>query len=190
MLARCQWKSFQPSLFEMTFVWWWFDLTGHLERAVFIVVTKKYCFAMKQILLHSCFPSPTSTCITDLSWRGTNRWYLYRKQRLEFEEKQAPEIACCLQAKSFEVVMSLLISASPLLPLQCYEQNPITLGSHYVRCYTNAQKGIKKQEKSFLFFFFLLFSAISCCPLDAFRIAYGFVVAYIQKFGSPSFLTV
>lgn len=86
---------------------------------------------------------------------------MYRKQRLEFEEKQAPEIVHCLEAKPFEVIMSLLNSVSLLLLLECHGQSLITSGSHYIRYYTNAQKGIKKQEKNSLFsppfFFFFCF---------------------------------
>lgn len=68
---------------------------------------------------------------------------MHRKQRLEFEEKQAPDTVHCLEVKPFQFIMSLLILVSLLLLLQCHGQSPITSGSHNVRCYTNAQKGIK-----------------------------------------------
>jgi len=42
---------------------------------------------------------------------------LYRKQRLGFEETQAPEFVHCLEAKPFEVIMNLVISVSLLLLL-------------------------------------------------------------------------
>lgn len=75
--------------------------------------------------------------------------------------------------------MSSLISASLLLLLQCHGQSPVTSRSHYVRYCMNVQNGIKKQEK-----IFFLLSGVECCPPDSFKIAYGFVVAYIQKLNS------
>lgn len=72
---------------------------------------------------------------------------MYRKQRLELEEKQPSGIVHSLEVKPFQFIMSLLISVSLtvslLLLLQCNGQSPITSGTHNVRYYSNEQTGIK-----------------------------------------------